>query len=297
MITVIAYAKINLGLRILGNRPDGFHDIETVFHRVNIYDEMIVSPSSTLSLICTDPGIPTDEGNLCIRAAILLREMCHCEAGARIELRKKIPVGAGLGGGSADAAASLLALNDCWKCGVTKKSLRQIALRLGSDVPYFLETTSAHATGRGELLTSFHLDLPYWIVVVHPGIHISTAWAYDHAGISHPSPVGDSRPSLMEIVRANVGDIRKLAPVLQNDLEQVVFRDYPEVANVKATLLESGAELALMSGSGSAVYALFRHEADATHTAESMQERYRVFITPPHFEVPSVLQRTPQPEH
>ena len=97
MITVRAYAKINLGLRILGNRPDGFHDIETVFHRVNIYDEMIVSPSSTLSLICTDPGIPTDEGNLSIRAAILLRETCHCEAGARIELRKKIPVGADKG--------------------------------------------------------------------------------------------------------------------------------------------------------------------------------------------------------
>ncbi|MBI4811284.1 MAG: 4-(cytidine 5'-diphospho)-2-C-methyl-D-erythritol kinase [Ignavibacteriales bacterium] len=187
-MTLKAYAKINLGLRILRKRDDGYHDIDTVFHRVDLYDEIYLEPSSTIKVFSNESNLPTDEGNLCIRAAQLLREYSGIEKGVNISLTKNIPIGAGLGGGSSDAAATLIGLTKFWEVDVSQIDLYKLALQLGSDVPYFLKFGTAHATGRGEILDYFDINIPHWIVIVYPNIHISTAWAYQEIHNSQFSP-------------------------------------------------------------------------------------------------------------
>src|SRR5258708_16357710 len=150
MLTVRAYAKINLGLRILGERDDGYHDLETVFHRIDLYDELELETSDRISVECIPEGLPTDERNLCVRAALLLRDYLREEDGVKMLLRKNVPSGAGLGGGSADAAATLIGLVRLRHAEIPFEQLRSIALKLGSDVPYFLQQDAAYAGGRGE---------------------------------------------------------------------------------------------------------------------------------------------------
>src|SRR5437867_6634005 len=183
MLDIRAYAKINLGLRILRKREDGYHEIETVFHRVNIFDEIRLSPSTGISLTCNDPDIPVNDDNLCMRAASALRDKYAVGKGVHIELKKTIPAGAGLGGGSSDAASTLLGLNQLWKLHLDRENLEPLALRIGSDIPYFLHEGSAYATGRGEKLEDIGIDIPCWIVLVYPKIQISTAWAYQNVQI------------------------------------------------------------------------------------------------------------------
>jgi 4-diphosphocytidyl-2-C-methyl-D-erythritol kinase len=282
MISMKAYAKINLGLRIIRKRDDGYHDIETVFHRVNLFDELILSPSSKISLTCNSCDLPFGEENLCVRAARLLQEKSNLDDGVHIHLHKNIPVGAGLAGGSSDAAAMLAGLNDLWNLNLAPLQLSHFALMLGSDVPYFMGNGSAYAMGRGELLEYFSLDLPYWIVIVYPNLHVSTAWAYQQLHIEHSSAQREvirMKDVLTELLRSP----RQLATFLPNDFEPIVFRAHPEVAHVRKLLYELGAEFAQMSGSGSSVYGLFTHEKDAEHAQEKLNKNHQTFITPPHF--------------
>ena len=175
-----AYAKINLGLRVLRKREDGFHDIETIFHRVNLFDELTVEPSdSAISISCDNQTLPVDENNLCWKAIELLRTEIGTSQGASVHLKKNIPIGSGLGGGSSDAAAVLTALPSLWKIPVDASTLAGIALNIGSDVPFFLHNRSAYAEGRGELLRFVKFTLPHSVLVVTPSIHVSTAWAYE----------------------------------------------------------------------------------------------------------------------
>ena len=178
LLIIRAYAKINLGLRILRKRADGYHDIETIFYRIQPYDEIVLELSHGISLVCNNSELPTDEGNLCVRAAGMLQQHYDIIERVHISLKKSIPVGAGLGGGSSDAASVLTGLVELWKLPASENDLRSFAVQLGSDVPYFLEPGTAYGTGRGEKLDYFDFDFPYWIVLVYPNIHISTAWAY-----------------------------------------------------------------------------------------------------------------------
>ena len=282
-----AYAKINLGLHILRKREDGFHDIETVFHRVNIFDEITLEPANTISMKYSDAGLPTDERNLCMKAARLLVEETRAIRGVQIHLKKQIPVGAGLGGGSSDAAVVLLGLNKLWQLNLSHEMLQSIALKLGSDVPFFLKSGSAHATGRGERLEYFSLNIPYWIVVMYPNIHISTAWAYQNTCIPKHEPVvsGDelSQTSLKEVVLTSINNPQQLAESLHNDFEPLVLAIHKPIALLKESFLENDALFAQMSGSGSSVYGFFDSEPSARSFMTKTDKQYRAFLTPPGF--------------
>jgi 4-diphosphocytidyl-2-C-methyl-D-erythritol kinase len=277
-----AYAKINLGLIVRDKRPDGFHNIETVFHTIDHFDEIELSESTAITVTSSDPDAPGGETNIAHRAAVLLQRRCGANRGATIHLRKRIPVGAGLGGGSADAAVVLRELPKVWSVSIDDRTLRDLALELGSDVPYFLGTGSALASGRGEQLEYFHLDVPFWVLLCHPKIHVSTAWAY--ANITASSRQTDLRSIVLEGMSHPAG----LARNLTNDFETVVFRRYPEVRRVKEQMLQGGAVFALMSGSGSSVFGLFRDE-DSLRKVEHILSslHYPTSRTRPHFSPPA----------
>jgi len=275
MLTLNAHAKINLGLRVLHKRDDGYHNIETVFHRIRLADEVHLSAADEITMTCDVPEIPTDGRNLCMQAALELRAHSATSAGAAIHLTKRIPAGGGLGGGSSDAAATLLGLRRLWNLSVSDKDLRAIALRLGSDVPYFLNAGTAYATGRGEELEYFRLELPYWIVVAFPGIFVSTPWAYANLEI----PIRKDPSSLKEALSAYILDAGQLRTCLTNDFEPVVFPRHPEIGRLKKTFYDKSAVFAQMSGSGSAVYAFFDTENSAREISGSLG--IPVSITPP----------------
>jgi 4-diphosphocytidyl-2-C-methyl-D-erythritol kinase len=282
LLTLQAYAKINIGLRICSKRADGYHDIETVFHRVQPHDELIFEPSSVISLVSNKHDLPTDEGNLCIRAASLLQQRYAVKDGVHLSLKKFIPVAAGLGGGSSDAAATILGLAEFWGLAVPAEERQTLGLKLGSDVPYFLTPGTAHATGRGERLNYFPLSLPYWIVLVYPNIHVSTAWAYREARI--PAEQSDlAAPTLDELLKEHLGAPDRLRRLIRNDFEQVVFQAYPVVGEIKQRLYDEGAVFAQMSGSGSAVFGFFPEEQSARAAVVRFGKSYQSFLTPPGF--------------
>jgi 4-diphosphocytidyl-2-C-methyl-D-erythritol kinase len=275
-----AYAKINLGLLIINRRPDGYHNIETVFHRVDLYDVLRFEPAADIHLTTNDLQLPTDERNICHKAAVMLRRELGTSNGVQISLQKSIPVGGGLGGGSADAAIVLQELPGFWGKLVDPTSLLRLALQLGSDVPFFLGTGSALARGRGEILEYFDLDVPYTILLCYPNIHISTAWAYEHLGLQRVAPTIDLRGLLLDGMKQPI----RLVNGLRNDFEPVIFREYPEIMRIKEMMMRGGAEYASLSGSGSSVFGLFRSPAYAEEVAARCTSRgYRTFITEPHF--------------
>lgn len=289
MINLKAYAKINLGLRILSQRDDGYHNIETVFHRVQPHDEIRLEQSSDLTLTVNTPGLPRDDNNLCVKAAKLLQQHVGTENGVHIFLNKNIPIGAGLGGGSADAAATIIGLMNLWHIDISKNELLKIGLQLGSDVPYFLSPGTAYATSRGEILEYFEFSMPYWIVIIYPNIHVSTKWAYeaihDKRYIQHESEVNNpkSNISLRQILLDHVHDPIHLNAVLHNDFEPIILHKYEKIAFAKVSLYAAGAKFAQMSGSGSAIYGLFTSEQDANDAAGQLRKRYQVFMTSPNF--------------
>lgn len=279
MLTFRAYAKINLGLQILDKRPDGYHNISTVFHRIDLYDELQFVPSPSIQVTSSSSAAPGDESNICHKAAILLQQHLGITDGVGINLRKNIPVGAGLGGGSSDAAIVLNELPKFWGKSVDEQTLQVLALQLGSDVPYFLKPGSAVGTGRGEILEYFSLEVPYFILLCNPNIHVATAWAYQNVKPSGSSHALDLKSVLMEGMKNP-----KRLESLCNDFEPVVFQQFPEVAGVKKAMLEAGAVFALMSGSGSSVFGLFSSEAQATATSAAFQQKgYFASITGPGF--------------
>lgn len=262
----------------MGKRPDGYHDIETVFHRVDLFDEVSVKASSGVVVECSSPDAPKGKANICHTAVLLLQEYLHTSAGARIEITKNIPVGAGLGGGSSDAAAVLLTLPRLWSKEIPLPALQSLALQLGSDVPYFLNSGSAFASGRGEHLEYSPLDIPYTILICHPNIHVSTAWTYRNV----VAP-GLHQSDLRDAVLQGISDPRVLSRI-ENDLERVVFDKEPDVRRVKEEMMNNGALFALMSGSGSSVYGFFSQTSEAQTVGANLSKRgYRTFLTPPHF--------------
>ncbi len=277
-----AYAKINLGLRILEKRPDGYHNIETIFHRIDLFDEIAFSPSPTTIVESNSSEAPGGEKNICYKAALLLQEFLGTNQGVRISITKNIPVGAGLGGGSSDAATVLRELPRFWQKDIKEETPKAIALQLGSDVLFFLGRSSALGRGRGEMLEYFELDLPYWVLLCYPNIHVSTAWAYGRIKPGHSSP----QKTLRQIMETNLNQPEVLVKELRNDFEETVFAEYSEVADVKRILLDAGAVFASMSGSGSSVYGFYREEKSATDVSQQLQSNgYLTFLTAPGFKI------------
>jgi len=274
-----SYAKINLGLRILGKRSDGFHDLHTIFHRVDLFDTLTFEVVDGGILLETNrDDLPTDSGNLCVRAAeALLRR--YPDRGVHMYLEKRIPAGAGLGGGSSNAAAVLRVLPGLLDLRISEDQLREVAAALGSDVPFFLQDGSAEARGRGELLEYFAFDAPWWILLVVPPIHVSTAWAYANLELRDNT----SAPDLRDALFAARSDASALADLLQNDFERSVIRAHPGIGTVRTAMLDHGALGALMSGSGSSVFGLFSDEESARACAAEFDASHVVSLTEPHF--------------
>jgi len=282
-VTIRAYAKINLGLRIYGKRPDGYHEIETVYHMIDLFDELKFEPWGTIEVSNSDPALPRDEGNLCYRAATLLQEHLGLRHGVRISLTKNIPIGAGLGGGSSDAGAVMRELPRFWNVSIERKELSRLALMLGSDVPYFLHNGSAFARGRGEILEYFQLELPYAVLLCYPNIHISTAWAYNKVRTLRTRPDECLKDALLNALT----NPTQLFSCLANDFEPIVFETHPEILQVKESMIRNGAQCAALSGSGSSVFGLFSQIDKALNAAELLRnKRYKIFISSLHFSVP-----------
>jgi len=247
-------AKINIGLHVTGRRPDGFHDLQSVMFPVGLCDLLEIRQNGTgnSSLEFSQTGIPVegDNGtNLCEKAYWLMTGRAVLPP-ARIHLHKKVPVGAGLGGGSSNATHTLLGLNGLFQAGLTRETLHEMAARLGSDCPFFLHHQPMMMEGRGEILTPCDIDLDgLYMVILFPGIHISTAEAY--AGINPANP----EAHLKTLVNQPIGEWKAL---VVNDFEKTVFQKYPELAGIKEGLYRSGALYASMSGSGSAIYGIFQ---------------------------------------
>ncbi len=265
-LTQEAPAKINLGLHVLRRRPDGYHDIETVLHRIDWADTITATPADTLSLTCSDPSLPTDEDNLCLQAAHRLAAAVDVTTGAKLHLEKRVPYGAGLGSGSSDAAATLRLLTHLWDINPTPEALREIGRTIGADVPFFLqEASAAHATGRGDTLSPLSKDgasyrLPFPLLVAVPPVEVSTPWAYGQV-----KPTETNRPDLQRVVRSN--DLSRWREVLTNDFEAPVTGAEPAVDAVRTALQNTDAAYVSLSGSGSAVYGLFE-KLDAARAAQ-----------------------------
>ncbi len=274
-----AYAKINIGLNVLGKRSDGYHDLETVFHEIDCFDEIELQRHDKVAMTADSILVPVDGSNLCLSAANLLQKEKHVRQGVMIHLKKNIPISAGLGGGSSDAAAVLCGLNYFWELKLSNNQLHTLAAQIGSDVPFFIDGGTAYATGRGEILESFSLTLPFWIAVVTPLVRIPTAWAYDHLVLKRNAKASGLRTKLVK----QISNPQKLASVIQNDFELAVFKIYPELSRIKKKLIEMGAVFSLMSGSGSSMYGFFENDKKALAVLSSFPKNYQTSITAPSF--------------
>ena len=254
-ITLAAPAKINLSLRILGKRPDGFHELETLMVPIGLSDEIEIvhAPGHGISLTCNDPEIPTDSGNLCVKAVELFREETGIVHGISISLMKRIPHGAGLGGGSSDAAVVLKGLNALFDEPLVAEELALLAASLGSDVPFFMHDGSAVCRGRGEILEEAPAIPERRILLIKPPFPVPTAWAYKRYAEVKESGT-----------KFHVDPIQHLGPIeLINDLEPPVFAKYLLLPAMKEWLLEQSAvESAFMTGSGSTMVAVIKPTAD-----------------------------------
>lgn len=253
---VWASAKINLFLKVLDRRPDGYHNIETVLQSVALADRLCFEVGTGPSrLECASAEVPTGSDNLIVRAVELIRKRFPDRARATLHVRleKRIPVGSGLGGGSADAAATLRACNEIFNLGLTAEQLRSLAVEIGMDVPFLIEGGRAIATGRGELLRPLPVGRKAWAVVAVPDVSISTAWAYGRLDEAEKH----AAPDLEEFVnRLQSEPVEVWARFCYNSFEDVVFPAFPEIRRVRDRLLEAGCAGAFLTGSGSAVVGL-----------------------------------------
>lgn len=256
-------AKINLGLAILGKRPDGYHDISSIFYPLPLKDVLEIIPGEETQKKDVDisySGLHIDTGeaeNLCQKAYHLLKKDFATLPKIKMHLHKVIPMGAGLGGGSSDAASTLLMLNKIFKLSLSNLQLKVYALQLGSDCPFFIDSLPALAEGKGERLTPINLDLSkYHILIVNPGLHINTASSF--AGIKPPYK---SSPNLLQIIQQ---PITTWKADLENDFEKNAFRQHPQLKKLKETLYLHDALYAAMSGSGSTLFALFTKKPATT---------------------------------
>lgn len=272
-IEVLTPAKINFGLYITEKRQDGYHNIETIFYPVNIFDRITIEDSDEFSFTSNDKSLPSDSVNLAVFAKTQLEEYSGEKLNLRIHLEKNIPVGAGLGGGSSDAAAVLNCLNEFAGLNLSKNEIFDIALRLGSDVPFFLNPRPSFACGRGEVMNPLLLQCDLPIVIVNPGINVSTKWAY--------SKIKPSKPdfNLRNIETLDLYHLKLYNDQVKNAFEVPVFEAYPIIKEIKYLHYKVGAVFAMMSGSGSTVFGIYPDRETALSAGRIMKEQgYLTFV-------------------
>lgn len=272
--------KVNLLLNILGRRADGFHTLETVMQPVGVCDELEFARGGySVRLTCNLPGLPTDAGNLVHRAATAFLHAAAIHEGVKIHLVKKLPIAAGLGGGSGNAAVTLLALNELFGAPLAAARLHSLAASLGSDIPFFLQDKPALATGRGEQvapLEPFPAFRDVFILLIHPGFGISTAWAYKELAKFPAALNGQPGRAEKLLAALQAGDLARAAGEFYNSLEAPALRKHPVLALYQEFLRAHGAVAALMSGSGSTTFALASGRAAAEGLMEKFEARFGV---------------------
>ncbi|HKP70065.1 MAG TPA: 4-(cytidine 5'-diphospho)-2-C-methyl-D-erythritol kinase [Pyrinomonadaceae bacterium] len=258
VLTIPSFGKINLHLQVIGRRPDGFHDLCTVFQTISIHDTIIVEPAEAIEFSCDDETIPVGEGNIMVRAANALRDLGNCNYGANICLEKRIPSPGGLGGGSSNAAVVLLALRKLWKLDVELSKLHKIAESLGSDVPFFLYGGTALGMGRGEIVEQIDDFCEKYMLIVTPNVAVATRDAFKRLQVRALTKQDSER--ILRLCRLDLESADFKHTAFTNDFETTVFATYPEVERVKQTLLDLDADRAMLSGSGGSVFAVFDKE-------------------------------------
>jgi len=270
--------KVNLLLNILGRRPDGFHELETIMQPVGLHDTLrFERGGSGVTLTCNNPSLPTDSGNLVHRAATAILSAAGIQDGVRIHLEKRIPLAAGLGGDSGNAATTLLSLNELFGNVLTMERVNTIAMSLGSDIPFFLQSKPAVATGRGEKIQSlepFAALRGTALLLIHPGFGISTAWAYRQL-LRFPAAL-NGEPGRARKLAALLaqGDLAAAAASFYNSLEAPALEKYPLLALYQEFLRKHGAAAALMSGSGSTTFAIARSHDEAAKLEERVKSKF-----------------------
>jgi 4-diphosphocytidyl-2-C-methyl-D-erythritol kinase len=280
-VVVWTPAKVNLFLEVLGKRPDGYHDIATLMVAIRLYDTLVFRTAPELALRCSSAQLSSGPDNLVLRAAKLLQERTGCQRGASIRLIKRIPMAAGLAGGSADAAATLLGLNDLWKLGRSDAELANIGAEIGSDIPFFFDTPAAWCTGRGEIVAPAPLSIPLDFVLLCPAFGMPTAAVYKNVVVP-PVPVSGNA------IRAALGqaDVDLIGKLLHNRLQTAAEGFDPRIAEYARMLAKVAPAPAgsLMSGSGSTLFALCRSPDEADRVAASLKTRtkahdFRLIVT------------------
>ena len=285
-IRIHAPAKINLILRILNRRPDGYHDIWSLMHTVTLYDELQLTTrphGHGIELQCDDATLAVDHTNLVVRAATLMLERANRPIGLFIKLKKRIPMGAGLGGGSSDAAATILGLNQLLALDWSKTAMQHLGQALGSDVPFFFDSPAAVVTGRGEQIHPSAVPDSRWVLLVNPGFAINTGWAYHELAASrhHVATVAHSETHVeQQLSKAPSLKWEDIVTAGMNDFEPVVFETYSVLREIKVALTEAGADLALLSGSGATMFGIFQDHRLAAQAQEMFgrDRRYKVYL-------------------
>jgi 4-diphosphocytidyl-2-C-methyl-D-erythritol kinase len=275
--------KVNLLLNILGKRPDGFHELETVMHPVQLFDRLIFRHAgSSIELTCSDPTLPVDRTNLVHRAATAFLEATGVKDGVAIHLEKRIPMAAGLGGGSGNAATTLLGLNELFGNPLPMPRLHELAATIGSDVPFFLQSKPAIAIGRGEriqALAFFQALKGAAFLLIHPGFGVATAWAYQNLA-RFPDALNGRQGRAENLARLlNTFDLNTAAGEFYNSLEAPVLEKYPLLEIYQEFLREQGAAVALMSGSGSTTFGIFPSESAANAGEEKVKKKFEACWT------------------
>jgi 4-diphosphocytidyl-2-C-methyl-D-erythritol kinase len=282
-----AYAKVNLYLFVRSKRKDGFHSLHTLFERISLADTVSFSSrkDGRIVLTCTDSRLPVDQGNLVVRSATLLKERFKVKQGATLRLSKRVPLGSGMGGGSSDAAATLMGLNRLWKLGLSRHELCLLGARIGSDVPFFLYNCSfAWGTGRGEKIAPVALKrrICLWHIIIVPRINVSTPLIYregDKQGAFRLTKPGFDATIMCLAVKKH--DLAGIEQCLFNSLEPVTRNLYPEVGRIREKLCGLGLKLILMSGSGPAVFGLTRSKKEAVAVRKQLmleEKAWCVFV-------------------
>jgi 4-diphosphocytidyl-2-C-methyl-D-erythritol kinase len=277
-MTLESPCKVNLLLNVLGKRQDGFHELETVIHPVHVCDHLsFARQGQGIQLTCSEASLPSDSNNLVHRAAAAFLQSANIRDGIRIHLEKRIPLAAGLGGGSSNAATTLLGLNELFGHPLGLEQLHEIAASLGSDVPFFLQTKPALAVGRGEriqALNFFPALRGTALLLVHPGFGIPTAWAYQQLA-HYPAALRGVAGRAQKLVAAlEIKDLKTAAGDFYNSLEAPVLEKYPLLALYQDFLRAHEAKAVLMSGSGSSTFAILENDAKARQVEENLQAKF-----------------------
>jgi 4-diphosphocytidyl-2-C-methyl-D-erythritol kinase len=276
-LEIKANAKINLALAVKHKRDDGYHEVELIYQEIDYHDTLIISKNDNIKFSTDSPVLQNESTNLCIRAAKLLVQDFNIP-GLTIHLDKQLPLGAGLGGGSSDAAAILRGSLELYGIEYSKEKLLNTAASIGADVPFFLIGGTSYGSGKGEKLKSIKLISDYYAVLILPNINISTEWAYKNLNLTLTRKNDDYK---FRGFRFHNLDLREFRSEFHNDFENLVFKHYPNLSLVKSELYDEGAVYASLSGSGSALYGLYSSRSLADKAIEILGRKYRCRLSRP----------------